>query len=191
MRRRNSRASGVLLLTLCLAAVGCAKEQPAPPSPSSKPPAPAQPVQGKATSAKSPGVQAVQAQQSSLKHQPPVGSVIDFTGKKDPFKPFIAEPVAPAVPTRSKRAAELLPIQSYDVSKFRITGIVSGIKENRALIIDPLGKGYVVKVGMPLGNNNGRITRISTNAVEVLESFRDDNGIARKRTVKLTLPQKK
>jgi type IV pilus assembly protein PilP len=193
MRRRNSCTSGIMLLTFCLAAAGCKKEQPpAPvPPPPPKAAAPAPPVQAKASSAKSAAAQAVQKQQSSLRHTLPVGTVLDFSAKKDPFKPFLVEPVIPATPSASKRGRDILPIQGYDINKYRIAGIVAGLKENRALVIDPLGKGYVVKTGMLIGNNNGRITRITGNAVEVLESFRDDNGVARERTVKLTLPQKK
>jgi len=84
----------------------------------------------------------------------------------------------------------MLPIQRYDVNKFRLVGIIAGLKENRALIIDPLGKGYVVKVGMSVGSNQGKIVRITASAVEVLEQFSDDNGKIRKRTVRLTLSQK-
>jgi Tfp pilus assembly protein PilP len=43
---------------------------------------------------------------------------------------------------------------------------------------------------MLLGNNKGRITKISNNGVDVLEQFRDENGVIRKRTVRLALPQK-
>ena len=53
------------------------------------------------------------------------------------------------------------------------------------------GKGYVLKQGMLIGDNDGRISRITATTVEVVENYRDDNGRIRKRTVKLTLPQKK
>ena len=66
-----------------------------------------------------------------------------------------------------------------------------GLKENSALIIDPAGKGYVVKQGMLIGNNDGRISKITSSSLDVVESYRDDNGHHRKRTIKLTLPQKK
>lgn len=182
-----------MLLTFCLAVAGCKKEQaPAPvPPPTPKTAASAPPVQTRVSSAKGAAAQAVQKQQSSLRHIPPVGTVLDFSGKKDPFKPYLVEPVTPTRTATSKRTGETLPIQGYDINKYRIAGIVAGLKENRALVIDPLGKGYVVKTGMLIGNNNGRITRITGNAVEVVESFHDDDGKLRKRTVKLTLPQKK
>ena len=57
--------------------------------------------------------------------------------------------------------------------------------------MDPNGKGYVIKEGMQIGNNDGRVKKVTASSVEVEESFRDDNGKVRKRIVKLTLLRKK
>ena len=84
-----------------------------------------------------------------------------------------------------------LPIQSFDTEKFKVSGIITGLKENSALVIDPNGKGYVVKEGMQIGNNDGYVKRVTNSTVEVEECFRDDNGRVRKRLVKLTLIRKK
>lgn len=206
MTRRNSRKIAVLLLVFCVVAAGCKKEDKSVSSPAKQAVAPKQAVQGQITSAKSTqpmGAQSqyssarmaskgVQQQFSSMKRVAVAETHIDFSGKKDPFKPLIVQPVTPAKAKKtSAKDANALPIQNFDVNKFKLVGIIAGLKENRALIVDPYRKGYVVKVGMLLGNNNGRITRISGDAVEVLEQFRDDNGILRKRTVRLVLPQKK
>ena len=86
---------------------------------------------------------------------------------------------------------DALPIQSYDTEKFRITGIITGIRENSALVVDPTGKGYVLKEGMQIGSNDGRVKKVTASSIEVEESFRDDNGKVRKRIVKLTLLRKK
>ena len=206
MTRRNSLKIAVLMMTVCVAAAGCKKEEkPLPPSAKTTKSLP-QAVQNQSTSAKgSPlkGVQkqlstaitplkGVQQQSSSMKRVTVSGAQLDFSGKKDPFKPYIVQPVTPVrKDSVSSKDVNALPIQSFDVNKFKLVGIIAGLKENRALIVDPFRKGYVVKVGMQLGNNNGRITKISGDAVEVLEQFRDDNGILRKRTVRLVLPQKK
>ena len=72
-----------------------------------------------------------------------------------------------------------------------MAGIIVGLVENRALVIDPVGKGYVVKQGMLIGDNDGRISKITATTIEVIENYRDDNGHISKRTVRLTLPQKK
>ena len=194
LRKNKSRGAGILLLAVCLAAAGCKKEETPPQAPS--PPKPVQsaqpakpPVQKQSTSVKNLANKPIQQQTSSVKRILPGETVIDFSGRKDPFKPYAIEPVTPTKAEPAPRA-HLLPIQSYDVSKFRLIGIVTGLKENRALVVDPLGKGYVVKVGMLIGNSDGRITRITGTAVEVLEQFRDENGTVRKRSVKITLPPK-
>ena len=151
--------------------------QPPQPKPAVKPSKPAS-VQLQASSAKAVGVAEPQ---------------LDFTNKKDPFKPYAAEPApqAQAKPVGAVRTGDLLPIQSYDVNKFKIAGIITGLKENTALITDPAGRGYVVREGMLIGISDGRISRITPSAIEVIEQYRDDNGHLRKRNIILTLPKKK
>ncbi|ECI0704040.1 pilus assembly protein PilP [Escherichia coli] len=64
-------------------------------------------------------------------------------------------------------------------------------ESNKALIVDPAGKGYVVKAGMRIGNNNGVISKVTPSYLEVVERSRDDvTGKMSRRTVKLTLPKK-
>ncbi len=185
MKKRVSKqlALAVAVSTL-LVSSGCSKKEQALP----------QPVQPKTVAAKPP--QPVQAQASSAKTAAGVERLLDFTGKKDPFKPFAPEQVQAAPRVEAKKAepvrtGELLPIQSYEVTKFKVAGIIAGLKENSALIVDPAGKGYVVKQGMMIGSNDGRINRITPAGIEVIEQYRDDNGHLRKRSIILTLPKKK
>jgi len=170
-----------LLVMALLVSFGCTKKEiPPPPPPVPKPAAkPVQPVQAQASSAKTVGT---------------VDNLLDFSKKKDPFKPFAVEPAVPQGqprPARIVRTGNLLPIQSYDVNKFQVSGIITGLKEDTALVIDPAGKGYVVKEGMLIGINDGRINRITPAAIEVIEQYRDDNGHLRKRSIRLTMPKKK
>ena len=175
MRKKANNRSFVLasLLVAALLFSGCTKkEQPTPPPP--PPPKPAAkaplPVQKQSTSAKTAGI-AVQP--------------LDFSAKKDPFKPFATEPApqAKAKPAAMASTEDLLPIQLYDVNKFKVSGVIVGLKENTALVIDPEGRGYVVRVGMLIGNSDGRISRITPSSIEVVEHYRDDNGHSRKRTI--------
>lgn len=177
------------MLTLLLAALtlsGCSKteEKPAAPAPKAAPAA----KSAAAPASASP----VQAQLSSATRG---AGPLDFSRRADPFKPFapvVAQPQPKADTGPVARPAEdLLPIQSFEVSKFKVAGIIAGLKENRALIIDPNGKGYVVQEGMPIGSGNGRISRITANSVEVLETYKGDKGKIRKRTIVLTLAKKR
>jgi len=83
-----------------------------------------------------------------------------------------------------------LPIHRFDVRQFRLIGVITGGRENLAEVVDPNGKGYVLKVGMTIGSNEGRIVSIATSGVEVLEQFRGENGKMRKERVRITLPRK-
>ena len=130
---------------------------------------------------------------SAVKLAPPTpGNVFDFSNKKDPFKPFVVvKAVATPTPDDLKKALQSgLPIHSFDVSQFRLIGVVTGGKENQAMVVDPNGKGYVLKIGMTIGKNDGRITSINTSGVDVLEQFKDDNGRVRKENIRITLPRK-
>lgn len=180
-RRRNSTSLLLLAVaaSLSLASAGCKKgQEEAPPEPKavSKPDAPVTPP--------------VQAQTSSAQPVASVTPSLDFSGRKDPFKPFI-QPKVEKPAAGSLPAAGALPIQGYTVEQFRVSGIIAGFKENKALIVDPTGKGYVVKAGMKIGNNNGVITKITPSYLEVAERSRDDvTGKMTRRTVKLALPKK-
>jgi type IV pilus assembly protein PilP len=204
IKRRNSNCliSGGWLIFFAIVALttpGCKKTAPPPPPQATPlpqktapaPAAPAKPVMSNRSAAKS----ALQQQVSSAKKALSTGGVsLDFTNKRDPFRPYVQIPTAQKdVAGKSSKGGmrDVLPIQSFDTEKFRITGIITGIRENSALVIDPNGKGYVIKEGMQLGNNDGRVKRVTTSSVEVEESFRDDNGKVRKRIVKLTLLRKK
>ena len=96
-----------------------------------------------------------------------------------------------AVPDDMKKALKGgLPIHSFDVSQFRLIGVITGAKENQAMVVDPNGKGYVLKTGMTIGKNDGRITAVNINGVDVVEQFKDDSGRVRKENIKITLPRK-
>ncbi len=148
-----------------------------------------------------PSQKAVEAPKNALQLQKQVSSArtpvaptpINFAKKKDPFRPFVLPTtvVSKAGTTSTIRSKKLsnLPIHSFDVSQFKVNGIITGLRENRALIVDPNGKAYVIKVGMTVGVNEGRVTRINPASIEITEQFSDDRGNKRKQVVKLYLPK--
>jgi len=129
---------------------------------------------------------------SALKVTPAPVNQFDFSAKKDPFKPFVAVKLeaAPTKESLERNARAALPIHSFDISQFKLIGVVVGGKESFAQVIDPNGKGYILKKGMAIGKNDGKVVSISNNGVDVLEQFKDDNGRVRKENIKLTLPRK-
>jgi len=162
---------------------------------SEQPPAPATPAKAAAPPpiVKQPE-RPVQKQISSSLHLKTVAPVnqFDFSSKRDPFKPYVTikKAAAPARTRTKKTSAFSLPINNYDVNQFKLIGIISGGKEIRAMITDPNGKGYVIKAGMIIGKNDGRVMSITSGGVDVLEQFTDDNGKTRKEYIRINLPRK-
>ncbi|NTV46136.1 MAG: pilus assembly protein PilP [Chlorobiales bacterium] len=184
LQKNNSNyslCSVVLLCSLSLAA--CSKNEPQVPIPASS-----QPTKSVVVPHKTVKKQAC----SALRLPSPPVNQFDFSNKKDPFKPFVTVKTEPKkAPEGSKSSQRTsLPIHSFDVSQFKLIGIITGGRENQAMVTDPGGKGYVLKVGMLIGKNDGKITSISPSGVDVLEQFKDDNGRVRKEKIKLTLPRK-
>jgi type IV pilus assembly protein PilP len=183
---KNSHVSTVIILLISLALLeGCSKDQ----ATTSAPTASSQPQQTGAAPAK-PVLKPTSS--ATLRVPPPSVNQFDFSNKKDPFKPFVAAKVeqkkAPDASARDLRNA--LPIHSFDVSQFKLIGIITGGRENQAMVTDPGGKGYVLKIGMMIGKNDGKIVSINSSGVDVVEQFKDDNGKVRKENIKLTLPRK-
>ncbi len=163
--------------------VGCKKQQAAPPAPL--------PVTPPATSAQ-PSKPVIQKQISSVKMAPAQTNQLDFSTKKDPFKPFVSvKALTPADIAKQKREMKpRLPIHSFDVSQFRLIGTVNDPKGNKAMVVDPGNKGYVLRVGMTMGKNEGKVIKIDQSGVDVLEQFRDDNNKIRKETIRIPLLRK-
>ena len=164
---------------LLLLSIGCKKE-------TAPAPAPAQPVSAVQPKA------VVQKTVSSLKMPPAQTNQMDFSTKKDPFKPYVAVKIStPAELAKQKQEMKpVLPLHSFDVSQFRLIGTVADVKGNKAMVVDPTGKGYVLKVGMTIGKNEGKITRIESSGVDVVEQFRDENNKVRKETIRIPLLRK-
>jgi len=177
--------SFVSLLTVAMLVYGCNKnEKSAPIAASPAPP-----------SSKQQAARPIQKPQTSTSIKlspPPTSNQFDFSGKKDPFKPDAAlkQVTAPAPDDFKKNLQGRLPIHSFDVSQFRLIGIITSAKENKAMVVDPNGKGYVLKPGMTIGKNDGRVKAINSNGVDVVEQFKDDSGRVRKENIRITLPRK-
>ena len=151
-------------------------------------PAPASPP-----AAVAPPAKPVQKQTSSASRLPAAAeNQFDFSNKKDPFKPFVAiapeHKVSPGASKKGER--DSLPIHSYELSQFKVIGIIIGGRDNKAMVTDPGGKSYVLTSGMSIGRNEGRISAIDMSGIEVIEQYRDDNGRVRKEKTKLALPRK-
>jgi Tfp pilus assembly protein PilP len=101
--------------------------------------------------------------------------------KRDPFRP-------PNLKTKSASTREnLSPLERFDLSQLKVTGIVWDIKEPRAMIEDKTGLGYIVKVGTPIGGSEGRVKAIRRDQIVVEETYEDVYGAKKKRDVGMKL----
>ena len=103
-------------------------------------------------------------------------------GSRDPFRPMT---LRAKVDTRARE--NLSPLERLDLSQLKVVGIIWDIKEPRAMVEDTTGLGYVVKVGTPIGSNDGTIKAIHRNQLVIEESTADIYGVRRKRDVTMNL----
>jgi type IV pilus assembly protein PilP len=93
-------------------------------------------------------------------------------GRRDPFVPLsmIRRPVA------SGPVEPETPLQRYDVSQYRLTGVIVGKGESKAMVVAPDGKSYILSTGVKIGKNNGVVVEITSDSVRVKEKYYDFSG---------------
>jgi type IV pilus assembly protein PilP len=103
-------------------------------------------------------------------------------GKRDPFQPL-------ALRQKPKRPAResLSPLERYELGQLKLVGIVWDVKEPRAMVEDAAGLGYIVKVGTPIGPNDGKVKQIKPNEVVIEEQYVDFYGARKVRQVSMKL----
>lgn len=107
---------------------------------------------------------------------------VALDGHRDPFRPMTLRPKI-SRPVREN----LSPLERFELGQLKLVGIVWDVKDPRAMIEDNAGLGYVIKVGTPIGANDGKVKAIHRNEVVVEEFFSDDFGARKKREVGMKL----
>ncbi len=146
------------------------------PKPGSSPKAPVVAANVPATAAAVPPAPALPARDEPF----------DPAGKRDPFRPYMTSSELAV----QRANPQLSPLQKLELSQLRLVAIVWGMRQNHAMVEDPSGVGYVLRVGTKVGPNGGRVSRIAPDAVYVEESFRDATGSALSNLITLRLPEK-
>jgi type IV pilus assembly protein PilP len=124
--------------------IGCAAETSAPTASSSPRPAPAAPAA--AASAK-----AAEAAKAAV---PPVvefqeTDFVESERSRDPFRSF-ARMFAEEARTKIKSQREVV-LDQYSLDELKLVGIVTRVQPERALVIDPTGKGHIITRGQFVG----------------------------------------
>jgi Tfp pilus assembly protein PilP len=107
-------------------------------------------------------------------------------GKRDPFRPFTLN-----TRTNSRPRENLSPLERYDLGQLRLVGVVWHVKEPTAMVEDSVGLGYIVKVGTPIGANEGKVRAIKPNEIIIEEIYVDLFGAKKKREVNIKLSVEK
>jgi type IV pilus assembly protein PilP len=107
-------------------------------------------------------------------------------GKRDPFYSYLAE-VQATVETQTERARE--PTETFELDQYRLTGLVTGTAQPRAMVEDPDGKGHAISINSRLGKRGGIVTRISNEGIIVTEEFRTPTGDKVRVPITIKLPQ--
>lgn len=105
-------------------------------------------------------------------------------GRRDPFSPLVTKEESKA------RAGSRPPLERYNISEFKLSGIVWGGFGYNAMIEGPDGKGYFVRVGTTIGPNKGIIKQISKDAMVIEEVFKNVLGVTERKQITIKLRQK-
>ncbi len=177
MRRRKGSpwtvAGYIALFSLAAVVVACGNETPPQPQQPQRVERPAPKVEVERIEPELEGVEA---------ERPPYSP----EGRRDPFKPFI---VQARMEEEEEEREPKTPLERYSLSQLKLVAILWGIDGAVAMVEDPEGKGYSIRVGTPIGNRNGRVKRILKDRVVVEERSVDIFGREQKEEVILELPR--
>lgn len=111
--------------------------------------------------------------------------VYEAAGRRDPFLALmdIRKPVLDS-------GQPLTPLQKFDLGQFRLIGVIVGRNEPMAMVMAPGGKAYVLKRGVKIGKNAGKVVDIRADAVLIEERFYDFAGEYRTNVQEIQLPKR-
>ena len=112
---------------------------------------------------------------------------ISTSAKRDPFRPFTLNVRSGA----SRRRENLSPLERYELGQLKLVGVIWDVQEPNAMVEDAAGLGYRVKVGTPIGSNEGKVKMIERDGIVVEEFQVDLYGARNKHEVKMRLSPEK
>jgi type IV pilus assembly protein PilP len=106
-------------------------------------------------------------------------------GRRDPFVPLsrIRRPMEPSDEPAT-------PLQSYDLSQFRLAGVIVGKGASKAMVIAPDGKSYILSEGVKIGKNSGVVITINSESVLVEEKYYDFSGNVIENIQEIVVPKR-
>ncbi|MBF0557900.1 MAG: pilus assembly protein PilP [Nitrospirae bacterium] len=93
-------------------------------------------------------------------------------GRRDPFASLLVQ-----VETEKRKGAP--PLESYDVTSFKLTAILWNKSGFYALFLSPDGKNFTLREGTIIGLHSGKVYKIAPDSVIIREFLKDYRGIVR------------
>jgi type IV pilus assembly protein PilP len=175
-RKRNSKrfaGAAMLLAGAMIALVGCPESQKAPTKPAP------QLVQ------KQPIISApTRTEVAKTEEKPAQVYTYNPAGRRDPFAPIIIKE------SKKGKEGDRPPLERYNLSEFKLTGIIWGGFGYNAMLEGPDGKGYFVRVGTIVGPNRGVVKKITQNTMVIEEKFKTYTGETERKEIVVELRRK-
>lgn len=98
----------------------------------------------------------------------------------------------PLIVREEKKAqrADRPPLERYNLTEFKLTGIVWGGFGYNAMFEGPDGKGYFVREGTYIGQNGGVIKKITRDSIVIEEKFKTFTGAKQRKEIIIQLRKK-
>lgn len=97
--------------------------------------------------------------------------------QRNPFRGFKDTILAEArmrQQSMEEHTSELqLPEQLYGTRDYKVVGVITGTADPKVYIVDPAGNRFILRRGSLIGNNNGSISSIRRDGIEVYERVAD------------------
>jgi Tfp pilus assembly protein PilP len=107
------------------------------------------------------------------------GYIYDRRNRRDPFSPLIS----PVRKLKEKDASKLGTLEGYDLGEFRLSAIANRGNKYFALLITPDNRSFTVNKGNIIGLNRGKIKKISSDEVVLVEYTKNYKGELKPREI--------
>lgn len=104
--------------------------------------------------------------------------VYDPSNKPDPFRSFDFSP-------QKTGDSSDTPLEQYTYNDLKLSAVIEGMGEPKAVVEDPKGKGHTVTVGTKIGNLGGVVMKIDSDKIIILEKSIEFTGETQTRTVEM------
>jgi type IV pilus assembly protein PilP len=131
---------------------------------------------------------------SAAGDSPDGGSAVDAppewsyssTGKRDPFRPYLAELGSSTGPVVTRCNT---PLGQFELEQLKLVAVITGLADPVAMVEAPNGVGYSLRKGACLGKNGGVVAAVRTGEVLVTEWMQRADGTRDRTQTVLKLPK--